>query len=146
MLPGRTVNAAVYGTIVLFILFTIVAFASATHEERGFVATSAKMEFAFSWTLRAVGTLITVLAAVQLFMAAGQSDTIDQVVPSSVAVMGGLTLALFNLNYHWVVVVVFGVLALALIGQQLLLQPRRPSEPRIERPPGQPPETGFQAR
>ena len=105
--------AAVFG-IFAMIAFGVPDYAFAT----GLVGVAARMEFAFTWTLRACGALVALVAAVHLLRFAGQRDQVDLIVPSSVALLGGLSL----LGQHWSVVIVFGVLVIAFIGQQLLLR------------------------
>jgi hypothetical protein len=126
MLGPKTIVVVCFLVVALFLVFALVAFnADGAFRETGIVATTAKMEFAMAWTLRAAGSLITIIAAIHLVRFAGQRDAAEQVVPGGIALLGGLLLLG---QQHWVVVTAFGVLILAFIIQQLLMR-RAPLKP-----------------
>jgi hypothetical protein len=115
---GTVLVSVLTGTV--FLVFALVAFnADRSSFDMGIAGTSAKMEFAFSWTLRAAGSLIAIIAAIHLILFAGQRDSVDQLVPGSVALLGGLLLLG---QQHWVLVTVFGVLIIAFIIQQPIIR------------------------
>jgi uncharacterized membrane protein len=102
------------------------------------------MEFAFTWMLRAIGSVIAVLAVIQLLKIAGQEDPVNRMVPVSIALLGALLL----IPQHWSVVIAFGVLALALIVREVVLlrcsQVESPA-PTMASVAPEPPATGMQA-
>jgi hypothetical protein len=107
--------------VAVFIGFAIVAFEPGSTDfiGTGIVGTSAKMEFAFTWTLRAAGSLIAIFAAIHLVLFAVQRDSTAQIVPGGIALLGGLLLLG---QQHWHVVTAFGVLSIAFIIQQLIIR------------------------
>lgn len=120
MLSRSTVVWVTLSTIALFLVFVAIAFNVDTRgaDDFGIAGTAAKMQFAFAWTFQLAGSLVAILAAIQLIRIVGQGDQASRIVPASLAVLGGLLLT----SQHWVLVVAFGALGLAMIAQQLLLQ------------------------
>jgi hypothetical protein len=145
MLNRGTVVAAVVLMVFLFLFFAMIAFSTSSHFERemGVAGTAAKMEFAFTWTVRAIASVIAVLAVILLIVIAGQGQPVNRIVPASVALLGALLL----LGQHWSVAIAFGVLALGVIVREIVLLRGRPPEspaPPASGPAG-PPATGIQA-
>jgi hypothetical protein len=120
MLTKTAICLLCFLVLIVFAIFAGIAFGTGhPFENPGIVGASARMEFAFAWTLRLASTLIAIIAAVQLVGLAGQRDGADYMVRGGVALLGALAL----LNQHWVVIAGFAALIVGLIVQQFL--PRR---------------------
>jgi hypothetical protein len=116
MLSRSTVFLVCGVALAAFAIFATIAFDS--DRDRSIIGASAKMEFAFTWTLRLAGTLIAIIAAVHLVRLAGLRDGVDQMVLGGVALLGGLTL----ISQYWVVITAFAVLLVCLMVQQFILR------------------------
>ena len=95
----------------VFLLSYIVASNSESrqdHFDAGLPGAAARVEFAFMWTLKAVGVVIVVISLVQLVHVTGRPDQAELVVPTAIALLGGLLLT----GAHWSLGVVFGVVVL----------------------------------
>jgi hypothetical protein len=126
MLSKTAICLLCFLVLVVFAIFVGIAFASGhPFENTGIIGASAKMEFAFAWTLRLAGTLIAIVAAVHLVRLAGQRDGADHMVLGGVALLGGLIL----LSQHWAVITAFAALMIGLIAQQLILRSAAPRAP-----------------
>jgi hypothetical protein len=119
MLSTRAIVGLCFAATFVFFIFALVAFNSGGWEPPNIVATSAKMEVAFTWTLRAFGSLLAIIAAIHIVRFAGRRELIDYVVPAAVALLGTLLLAG---QQHWVTVLAFALLTLALLVQQLVMR------------------------
>lgn len=123
MLPQRSIILLSVFVAIVFIVFTIISFGSAEWNERGSIAAAAKMEFAFTWTIRMAGLVLTVIAAVHLIRFVGERGCDERVVPSAIALLGSLLVLGYQ---HWSVVVAFATLVVAYLIQQLIEKSRQP--------------------
>jgi hypothetical protein len=121
-LAGRVLKL----TAGVFLLAAMVAFNSDTRRvDLGLAGTAAKVEFAFLWTVKAVGVVIVVLAAVQLVQVAARPDQAELVAPSAIALLGGLLL----IEAHWSLGVVFGVVVVGWLALRSMGRGAAPTPP-----------------
>jgi hypothetical protein len=100
----EVIPIAVFALIVLLI-FIIVRVTS------GEVADTARTEFAVSWTMRAIGGLISVVAAFGLFWRALNSESLELQFSFVLALLAGLLLVVV----HWSLAIALGIIGVALI-------------------------------
>jgi hypothetical protein len=79
------------------------------------VTDTTRTEFAWSWTMRAIGGLIAVVAAFGLFWRALNSDALELQFSFVLALLAGLLLV----NVHWSLSIALGIIGVALIIREI---------------------------
>jgi hypothetical protein len=93
---------------------------------------TARTEFALLWTRRVIGTLIVGICAFGLLLLALAGESLRRQADLVLPLLGGIVL----LDFHWLGVVAFAVVGIALIVKETL---GPPSFPRTDEPR----DTGF---
>src|SRR3954471_6552521 len=79
------------------------------------VTDTTRTEFAWSWTMRAIGGLIAVVAAFGLFWRGLNSDALELQFSFVLALLAGLLLV----NVHWSLSIALGIIGVALIIREI---------------------------